>query len=174
MIAVEEKPSDAAEATQLCGVCLRTLPLADFRRRRAGAEERDRRCNDCHNRQQRRDRAKKKARAIGKFATIVASEDTDDRRLVRLSVAALKRFGGPERLGSAMAEQARLAMQSKPGSSRALKYVLAIWRLVMTGQHRRGVIVASRRSKRDLNAMETNELAAELLAVLDDAASGAL
>jgi hypothetical protein len=171
MIAVEEKTT---EQTQLCGVCLRTLPLAAFRRRRAGAEERDRRCNDCHNKQQKLDRAKKKARAIGKFATIVASEDTDDRRLVRLSVAALDRFGGPERLGVAMAEQARLAMQTKPGSPRALKYVLAIWRLVMTGQHRRGAIAASRREKRDLNAMETDELKGELLAVLNDAAGGTL
>jgi hypothetical protein len=152
----------------VCSLCLKELPAVEFHLRAAGGTVRDTRCKTCYAAWRRRRRGEKREAGIRAFARDVASGEVSDRQLIKLSQVAIRRFGGPAKLGAALAEQAKLAIASG-NQSRGARLLLAILRISKVAEDRRREIGASRRPKRDPSAMETDELKGELLAVIGEA-----
>jgi hypothetical protein len=112
-------------ATKICSACGDELPLDRFRLRRATGVSRDNRCRGCYNRWMRDYRRTRRSESLQAFAAAVAKE-TSFRRVEQLCDQMFRRFGGVGEFAKLWVSEIKAAGQTKRGTPRALKAMLAI------------------------------------------------
>jgi hypothetical protein len=113
-------------ATKTCRYCGRTLPIDQFRRRRAGQETRVTECRECYNLYMAVFRRSRRLKHIAGFNAAIRRE-FDLRKVTALCNALLSRLGGLDKFCTLWKAHLDAA---PPGSRAALDSFLAVLRLV--------------------------------------------
>ncbi len=114
---------------RICAVCGNRKPLSQFRRMARDSDKRGYQCNDCHSERERarrkRQRAKRRGQAVDRFAKSAVLTQ-NPRRLVATGEAALRRFGGMDKLASLLYERFH---KVEAGSTKQLLLGLSVMRM---------------------------------------------
>jgi len=116
---------------RLCESCFHTRPLAEFRRRKRGSEQRVRQCRQCHNEFERYRRAAVRARLSKRQIARDLSRVRDassSNRVKALCAEVVRGYGGAE--GFARAWIACLHRDLRRGGFAALRHLEATVRLI--------------------------------------------
>ncbi len=128
---VHSPPQQHSDPLRLCESCFLVQPLAEFRRRKRGGDQRVRQCRRCHNEFERYRRAAIRA-SVGRrrMARDLAGvrDATSARRVKALCAAMVGGYGGSE--GFVNAWLGCLSRDLKRGGLAALRHLEAVVRLL--------------------------------------------
>lgn len=117
-----------SRTTHTCNSCYKEKPLADFRRRRRGGDERHWQCRECYNESMRQFRASRRTCQLNGFTRQVVESPRDP--LAGLCRSMIRQFGGLDAFAAAWMQHINSCAARQPGGRNVLRSMLAVARLI--------------------------------------------